>query len=196
MSVGKMRQMSIGWRRGVTASLVPKCALHRGTPRTHALRKLGSAWWHTYCLAVSRNPPHPIHRSWTPSRPNSRNTGSPARNCRRTSAVVVAAMVCCRRHNRKPWRNSPSASTRRAASTDTRTHRRRSRLAHRLQRGCAGRRAVRSPLPAIFLPAGFFLPAVRRARPMFRSSVNQPDHPLTTSPIQTATVALIAGWQT
>ena len=185
-----MRQRWATLRGALTANVMDKSAFHGGTSREGGRCNRANVWWHTYCLAVSGNLPEPTHRPWTPSRPNSRNTGLPARNGRWVSVpAVVAAMICCRLRSRKPWRNSPSASTRRAAFTDTHHIGRRGRFAQRLHRRRATRQAVRSPLPAIFLPAGFFCPSF--TQPLDPSAERESAH----AAFQTATAALIAGWQ-
>jgi hypothetical protein len=174
-AVGKMRQTRPKLRGTRAANVVPEFILHRGMPRARDLGSCANVWWHMYCLAVFKTHLDPTQRSWMPSRPNSRNTGSQVRDRRRTSeSVAGAAMIFCRPRSRKPWRNSPSASTRRAAFTDRPIHPYRSGgLAQRLhRRGRATLRTVRSPLPATFLPAGFFLVVVRAAWPPGRSSVN------------------------
>ena len=191
-----MRQMRSSRLGRLTANVVPESIFHRGTPNVCGIFDAANGSWHTYCLGVSRNPLAPTQRSWTPSLPNSRNTGSPARVRRRTSAPVAAARICCRLRSRKPWRNSPSASARRAAFTDNPLHiGRRADPAQRLHRRRGKRRTTRSPLPATFLPAGFFLRSFTQAdgaRPTGRPV----ERAVGGAGFQTATLALIGGWHT
>jgi hypothetical protein len=163
-----MRQTRSKLRDSFTASVMPESNFHRVKRRACVLCSSANVWWHTYCSAVIRNQLAPTYQSWTPSRPNSRNTGSPARNRRRTSASVVdAAMICCHLRSRKPWRSSPSASTRRAAFTDTPIHIcRGGGLAQRLQRGGAQRFDSSVPLARHLPPGGLFLLVVRATRPI------------------------------
>ena len=144
----------------------PSCPVasgHRGTSAMIGFRGRPPLPWHTNCLGVSGNQLTTTQRSWTFSRPKSPNTGSPARRCLRARGQEAGGTIRCRRPNRKPGRNSPNASTRRAAFTDPITHwsRRIGRVARAGLRS-AGR--PRQPVPlARYLPPGglFFAISIR-----------------------------------
>ena len=123
--------------------------------------------WHVPCFRESTGRSS-RQRSWTASRPNSRNTGSPTGRVRPMAVRWNVAPTNRRpRRNRKRWTRWPSACPRRAAFTDRGDSPRRM---HNLAGAAVGPNsswsavgvpADRSPLPAIFLPAGFFLGRLR-----------------------------------
>ena len=123
---------------------------------------------HGICLGVSSDCRLSTQPTWTPSRPNSRNTGLPARDWRRPSARAGAATIRCRRRSRKPWRNSPSASAQRAAFTDNliRIDRRARPAQPPLGRRDASGRSI--PLARYLPPGGLFFAGIA-TRPVARS---------------------------
>jgi len=159
-----MRQIMPMSRNTATATFVPNCSATERKPRSTPGWLRSSDMWHVYCFDVSIRNSDTTQPPWMPSRPNSRRTGLLARPRFRTKAPKPRASIRCRWASKLLWRNSPSALAQRAASTEEH--------AIRLCRGvrspspaptAAKPRTIRSPLPAIFLPAGFFLPAGLRA---------------------------------
>jgi len=115
-------------------------------------------------------------RPWKPSPRNLHNTGLQAKAMPWPKCLWPVALTSRRRHrsgkHSKHWR---SASTRRAAFSRTSLSLPRTFDRSRRCAGCRGTpgsrsppRVTESPLPAKFLPAGFFLPAVfaRLASPL------------------------------
>ena len=149
-----MRQTAFTYRKPATANAMPASRASEGEWASRPVFRVGDFSWHVNCFGVIEQQPIATQRSWTPSRPNSQNTGLPARRCRWTNAPAVEVRIRCRRPNRKPGRNSPSASTRRAAFTDSITHssRRICRVARAWLRSTS---RLRQPVPlARYLPPG------------------------------------------
>ena len=113
-----MRQIPLCCIAVSTATIVPIRLPAEGKSSLADESICKSAPWHRYCFSVSVNDPNTTQRSWMPSRPNSRSTGLLARLRFRTKAPRPRATIRCRSASRSLWRNLPSASAPRAASTE------------------------------------------------------------------------------
>jgi hypothetical protein len=130
-----------------------------------AIRKVqsGLQTWLAHALLCGKHQAdHTDSRSWTSSRPNSRNAGSPTGRVRPMVGQWSDMRTSRRRpRNRKRSTSWPNACPPRGASFRIRRNRTDLHTCRRAAGPNSNRSATtasvdRSPLPAIFLPAGFF----------------------------------------
>ena len=168
-----MRQTTIavhnlGEVNNVPAGSVAIGKTPRGNGWTERLRR-----WHRNCSKRKGNSRATTERSWTLSRPNSRNTGSPDSFRPVTTQCRASGMIRCRPPSRKHGKSSRSGSTQPVAST-------RPYLFAEVGVNFAvpiGRiptlRTIRSPLPASSSRRVFLCPGARPPIPIVRGSEDE-----------------------
>src|SRR5690348_16668686 len=126
-------------------------------PPVRRMIRSATICWHIACF-WNKQEPLPLSGrgvSWKRSLPNSRATGSPASRRTWNTRETIAVMTT-RTRNRPPWKRWPIASPQRAAFFKAFAGPRNSSACPH-EAGRWSLDPLKSPLPAQFLPAGFFL---------------------------------------
>ena len=152
--------MATKWHRGCQVVI---CKPHAETTAHRQIRDVSRAVasttsdWHIACFGNGRCRCRQFQgrgASCNLSHPSSPSSGFPARGRLRATRKPTGATTT-RPRNRLPWKSWPSGFRWRAALHNESSPGRLPVRTPPRREGCHG--AIRSPLPANFLPAGFFL---------------------------------------